>query len=438
MEHAIFAVQSYKIIPKILLFYSFLYNFKVKSTNNECQLHNFRKFAASKQNIHYMYYTKPIVALALVAAASSCIKDEPLNTECDILTAEMPGIELVDAPVITNTGVEFTVRYDQPGPEFAPVFTVTEGATINPASGTERDFTDPQVYTVTSQDGKWTKDYTVRVKRQTRPEDPEVSVTYGFEDVYTQTTIGRTYDVFFEENAAGEEEWAWASANSAFALTLQGKVPEDFPTYQADGGVEGKCAVLVTRATGSFGASVNKPMAAGNLFTGNFDVTNALAKPLEATHFGRGHIMSMVPISFSGFYKFKAGETYCELGDNGKLVPVPEKTDMFNLYAVLFEATADMQWLNGENVLSESNPNIISWALIPDRHESDEWVEFSVPFVYRPGKSIDKQKMQDGRYRLAIVMSSSENGDYFSGAIGSTLHVDELTIVCKREKTEEE
>lgn len=144
------------------------------------------------------------------------------------------------------------------------------------------------------------------------------------------------------------------------------------------------------------------------------------------------------PESFMGNYKFKAGETYCELGDNGKLVPVPGKTDMFNLYAVLFEVTEDMQWLNGENVLSETNPNIISWALIPDRHESDEWVEFSVPFVYRPGKSIDKQKMQDGRYRLAIVISSSENGDYFSGAIGSTLHVDQLIVVCKKDNTEEE
>lgn len=386
----------------------------------------------------HMHYTKPIAALALVMAATSCIKDEPLNTECDILTAELPGIELIDAPVIKNTSVEFTIRYDQPGPEFAPVFTVTEGATISPASGTIRDFTEPQIYTVTSQDGEWSKDYTVRVKRQSRPVDPEVYLTYNFENVYTKTTIGRTYDVFFEKNEEGEEDWAWATANSAFALTLQGKQPEDFPTYQGDNGVEGKCAVLVTRGTGTFGASVKKPMAAGNLFTGNFDGTNAVPKPLEATEFGRGHIISEVPISFSGFYKFKAGETYCQLGSNGKLEPVPGKTDMFNLYAVLFEATADMMWLNGENVLSETNPNIVSWALIPDRHESDEWVEFSVPFVYRPGKSVDRQKLQDGRYRLAIVMSSSENGDYFSGAIGSTLHVDELTIVCKREITEEE
>ena len=96
-----------------------------------------------------------------------------------------------------------------------------------------------------------------------------------------------------------------------------------------------------------------------------------------------------------------------------------------------------MEWLDGTNVLSEDNPNIISTALIPDRHETDDWTEFSVPFVYREGKSVDPVKLKDGRYRLAVVMSSSQDGDYFCGAIGSTLAVDELSIVCKRNQDEE-
>ncbi len=385
-----------------------------------------------------MNYIRTIVAVGIALAGASCIKDEPLNTECDILTAELPGIELVDVTVISNNAVTFTVRYDQPGPEYAPEFTITEGATISPASGTVRDFTDPQIYTVTSQDGKWHKDYSVRVRRQPAPIVTEeyVYLNYNFEHVTLGTTAGRSYDVFFEPNSEGEEDWAWATANSAFALTLQGKVPEDFPTYQSPDGVDGACAVLVTRSTGTFGASVKKPMAAGNLFMGTFDPQNALQRPLEATHFGR--LFMENPISFSGFYKFKAGETYCEPDAAGKLQPVAGKSDMFNLYAVMYEPTEQMQWLDGANVLSESNPNIISTALIPDRHESDEWVEFSVPFVFRPGKSIDQQKLKDGKYRLAVVMSSSENGDYFCGAIGSTLQVDQLTLVCKREKTEEQ
>lgn len=373
-----------------------------------------------------MKYIRSIVMLALAVVAASCIKDEPLNSECDITTAELPGVVLVGAPVISNTSVEFIVRYDQAGPDFAPVFGLTEGATINPPSGTVRDFSAPLTYTVTSQDGKWHKDYTVRVRVQ----GASVPSSYDFENVYTTTTSsGRTYDVFFEPDAAGDVDWTWGSANSAFALTMQGKVPDEFPTYQGDKGVDGKCAVLVTRSTGAFGASVKKPMAAGNLFLGVFDITNAMKSPLEATHFGM--LWNEVPVSLSGYYKYKAGDTYSELGSDGKLQPVAGKTDMFNLYAVFFEATDKMPWLDGRNVLAADNPNIISTAIIPDRHESDEWVNFNVTFSYREGKAVDEEKLRNGAYRLAVVMSSSQDGDYFSGAVGSTLQVDKIVVVSQ-------
>ncbi|MDE6269660.1 MAG: PCMD domain-containing protein [Muribaculaceae bacterium] len=384
-----------------------------------------------------MKYIKSITMLALALAAVSCIKDEPLNSECDITAADLPGVVQIGAPVISNTSVEFSVRYDQGGPDFAPVFEVTEGATINPPSGTIRDFTTPQIYTVTSQNGEWHKDYTVRIRVQdapSRPDEELVCRTYDFEHVYTTTSIGRTFDVFFQPNDKGEEEWSWGSANSAFALTLQAKVPNEFPTYQGENGADGKCAVLVTKSTGTFGATVKKPMAAGNLFFGAFDVTNAMAKPLEATHFGM--LWNEVPISFSGFYKYKSGDIYYEPDSKGKLQEVPGKRDLFNLYCVFFEATEDMPWLDGSNVLAEDNPNIISTALIPDRRESDEWVEFSVPFTYREGKTIDLEKLRNGAYRLALVMSSSQEGDYFSGAFGSTLQVDQLSVVSQNKNNQ--
>ncbi len=103
---------------------------------------------------------------------------------------------------------------------------------------------------------------------------------------------------------------------------------------------------------------------------------------------------------------------------------------MFNLYLVMYEVTESMQWLDGTNVLSKDNPNIIGTAEIPDRHASDEWVSFNVPFICREGKSIDHFKLKSGAYNMAVVMSSSQDGDYFCGAIGSTLMVDELLITC--------
>ncbi len=95
-------------------------------------------------------------------------------------------------------------------------------------------------------------------------------------------------------------------------------------------------------------------------------------------------------------------------------MPVLGKTDCFNLYAVLFEAVPGMEWLDGTNVLSEDNPNIIATAEIPDRKAEADWRQFSVPFKYRAGKSIDYDKLKAGRYSLSVVMSSSQDGDYFA------------------------
>lgn len=51
--------------------------------------------------------------------------------------------------------------------------------------------------------------------------------------------------------------------------------------------------------------------------------------------------------------------------------------------------------------------------------------------MFRPGKTIDEKKLEDGIYNITVVMTASIDGDYFSGAIGSTLFVDELEITCQ-------
>ncbi len=369
---------------------------------------------------------KTVFALCIaLISVSSCIQDEPLNAECDIVAVILPDGLLNRQPRIDNDKITLIVKKDVSVIALAPEFELTPGATIEPPSGTVRNFLFPQKYVVTSQDGQWSKEYTVTVQRSNT-----FSLDYGFENVRQKDAIGGicSYDVFYEVGTAGNETLTWASANPAFALTLQGSTPSTFPTYQVEDGVVGKCVALTTRSTGSFGNRAGKPMAAGNLFIGDFDMENAMNNPLQSTHFGAP--FENEPAYMSGYYKYVPGETYCEPDADGKLVPVPGKTDMFNLYAVLFEVKDGAEWLDGTNVLAEDNQQIISTATLPDRHSSSEWVEFNVPFVLRPGKSIDKEKLSQGKYSLAIVFSSSEDGDFFCGAIGSTLWVDEVSISC--------
>lgn len=378
-----------------------------------------------------------VIGLSM-SALSSCIQKEPLNTECDIEAATLMEenylvrpAEIVDR--IDDHTVTFIVKNFVDVSALTPEFKITPGATIDPASGTPRDFSTPQLYTVTSEDGEWSKTYTVIAKH-----DDPIALKYSFENVRILTSSqGGTYDEFVElvpedpENPDGPQKvnMAWASGNIGFSLTNGKKGPETYPTFQTDNGFTGKCVELITRSTGTFGAMVGLPLAAGNLFIGTFEPQNATTKPLEATHFGRPFYY--VPVALRGFYKYTAGTPFMELV-NRKLVEVPGRVDECDIYAVFYERTPEMDYLDGTNVLSDDNPNIIAVARLDDdqRLGAADWTLFNQEFVYRPGKSIDPEKLEAGVYALAVVMTSSIEGAKFSGAIGSTLLVDEVEVVC--------
>lgn len=370
---------------------------------------------------------KFLLCLASLLTVSSCIKDEEPNTECDILTVTLPADILLRDPAVSNDKVEIEVKDYVNVTALAPEFTLTEGAVITPESGTVRDFSTPQEYVVTSQDGRWHKTYTITVEG-----GGSLVLKYGFENVETGRGVKGTYDIFYETDPddPSKRTMTWASGNQGFGLTMMGSTPDTYPTFQTDNGVVGKCVEMITRATGSLGASVKKPIAAGNLFIGRFDMANAINKPLESTLFGAP--FRQLPVALSGYFKYTPGDLFQQLNSAGKLEPVPGRVDECNIYGVLYEVTETMQYLNGSNVLSADNPNIIAVAAISetDRKGATEWREFHVPFLLRPGKSIDPARLAAGGYSLTVVMSSSIDGDYFSGSIGSRLLVDEIEITC--------
>ena len=208
----------------------------------------------------------------------------------------------------------------------APEFTLTPGATISPASGTERDFTTPQYYTVTSQDGNWKKEYQVAYLIA------GISTEYHFEDVDSVVSNTYTYDVFYD--VATNERIDWASGNSGFAITGVGtKDPASFPTSSL------KAVKLETKSTGDFGEKVKMPIAAGNLFMGTFDVLSALTNALKATRLGMP--FEHVPTYIKGYYKYKAGDVFQA---NGK--PVENKKDIWDVYAIFYEVTDKVPYLD--------------------------------------------------------------------------------------------
>lgn len=369
------------------------------------------------------------ISLLLAGAACvSCIREEALNTEADIESCTLAGDVLNRDPVIENEKVTLYLKKTADLSDLAPEFTLTPGATISPASGTKLDFSSPQYYEVTSEDGRWKKRYKVEATTSYN-----IPTLFQFEKVRTTKTAKGEYQIFYETDNSGKETIVWASGNSGYALTGAGSGADTYPTYQSNIGYRNKCLALTTRKTGKYGADMNMPIAAGNLFLGTFEVLNALTNPLKATKFGIP--TDAVPSRIQGYYKYKAGETFYELDKSrpDKLKPVPDKTDIFNIYAVFYESTEDMKTLDGTNALAEDNPNIFAVARITDAKATDEWTEFDLPFVFRTGKTVDPVKLSEGKYSLAIVFSSSIDGDRFSGAPGSTLCVDEVTMEYRDE-----
>lgn len=232
------------------------------------------------------------------------------------------------------------------------------------------------------------------------------------------------YNIFYENDSEGKWVMDWASGNTGFALTGAGtEDPASFPTSSYAEGKMGKCVKLETKSTGDFGSKLGMPIAAGNLFMGTFSVGNALTDPLKATMFGVP--FEHIPTYLKGYYKYKAGEVYKD--ENGNIVK--DKKDTWDIYAIFYETDEKTKTLDATNRFD--HPNLISIARIDekDRKETDEWTEFYLPFVTKTGKTVDKDKLKAGKYNVAIVFSSSIEGDYFRGAVGSTLHIDEVELI---------
>lgn len=105
----------------------------------------------------------------LVALAKSSLYKIPLadleapGTEADILgfvLAEQTGDAEIDAE---NHTISIEVEAGTDPSALTPAITLSDGATVTPASGTEQDFSDTVIYTVKSEDLKTTIDWKVKV-----------------------------------------------------------------------------------------------------------------------------------------------------------------------------------------------------------------------------------------------------------------------------------
>ena len=378
-----------------------------------------------------MRYHQLIVSAIFALALSSCFKDEAPNAECDIIEASLhvdnptdifynPTDTLVRV-LYTDDNISFSVRRKADLTALAPTFRITDGATISPASGSVHDFSKgPVIYTVTSEDKEWSRSYKVSFIPVIRTSKDTLS--FNFEDYHLDSKD--KYYIWCEEHEDGNMYDDWATGNAGYGLTNGSAGPEAYPSTVLDEGYEGKGVKLVTCSTGKFGQMVKLPLAAGNLFLGTFDMSIALKTPRLATGFGLP--FDKKPKTFTGYYKYTPGEKF----QNKDESIVEGKVDKASVYAILYrnhDEDGNPVVLNGDNV--QTSPLIVAKAIAANIVPTDKWTQFTVDFSYL--KDFDLDLLENRGYNLAVVFSSSADGAFFQGAIGSTLCIDNVKIICE-------
>ncbi|MBO5922478.1 MAG: PCMD domain-containing protein [Bacteroidaceae bacterium] len=367
--------------------------------------------------------------LTTVFSFSSCIQDEAPNAECDIVSVdttqtwfrENRGI-LTNEFKINNNDVIFILKNDADfnsieitHESIIEAFTLTKGARIEKNNQEISKNGISLFFTTYSEDGKWSKKYEVKFIKIPLL---DINHVFHFENFETET-----FDKWFEINS-GIRNYIWSSGNQGFKLTGQGGTSANYPTASYSNGFKGHCVKLTTCDTGDFGFKAKMPIAAGSIYIGDFSSASAMLAPLKATKFGKQIIPENAkPLTLTGYYKYTPGEIVTDKYKN----PIEGRRDACSIYSVVFEIDPDkFVPLDGSNITSSDR--IVLIAEMKNPGEPTEWTEFSIPFEPRSGKEFDYKKLANNEYAITVVASSSKDGAFFEGAIGSTLYVDELKI----------
>lgn len=277
---------------------------------------------------------------------------------------------------------------------FVADFGLTAGATSLPASGTAFTISDRNDYdllTLTAENGS-KYEYGIVLRDNQIPNS-------GFEDWYSTSGMdGRSYN----EPGLNAHSTVWSTANygtSMYGVYCTKPLPDGNNTL----------AEIKTGTTSLI------PVTAGTLFNGRFDVNGAInnpTNPREAVVFGIP--FTLRPTAFRFSYTYQPGDRYVKatLKNPSNLfggfnIADLEGGDMFAAYAVL-EAREGSQ-------VTE-----IGRAEFTSGEAQDVFQELTVPFVYASSKKPT---------HIYVVFTSSKDGDLFTGAVGSTLTVDDLELV---------
>ncbi|OUO55484.1 hypothetical protein B5F77_01110 [Parabacteroides sp. An277] len=231
-----------------------------------------------------------------------------------------------------------------------------------------------------------------------------VALENGSLENWSEGTL--TSNTYYIPNAEGET--FWGTGNSATAIYNSNV------TTPTDDSYSGKAAELKSQS------ALGVKMAAGNLFTGDFE-RDGLDGILQ---FGRS--FSSFPTALRLYYKY----TTAPMQTVGSLTSLPSnleslvgRPDSCHIYIALSDKSEPYEIrtkANNRQLFDKNDANIIAYGEYISAENVTSYQQIEIPLVYRAYRT--------PRY-IIIVCSSSKYGDYYLAGEGSTLWLDEMELV---------
>ncbi|BFP42215.1 hypothetical protein FGF1_30600 [Flavobacteriaceae bacterium GF1] len=273
-------------------------------------------------------------------------------------------------------------------------------AAISPSSGEAQDFQDTVLYTVTAEDGSTAVWSVNAVPALPNPQLPNSNFDLWY-------NVGD-----YQQPGENAESTVWGTANRAVAIAGDANTnPEDL------GG--GDLAVRLT----SVAAPLLVRMAAATLFTGTF--TEGFPSPTDPrSNIDFGTPFNGRPRAFQVDFRYLPGPSY-EDADGNVLIG----GDQCDIYVLLEKREGNDIDRIGTGWF-RSGTEVIDWSSLEIELKYGELSPSEPEFAYaniREGESWGDAT--ETPTHVTVVFSSSALGDFFTGAIGSELWVNNFEFL---------